>query len=289
MESTTGIITPAIIGSLNVLEEQAPRAVLLVGEKGSGKRTFIEDVVRRRSSEQNRAMSESWIVIEPGEKDRSLGIDVVKDLQHRVSIEAPQHNWRYVYIDRAELLTTQAQNALLKTLEELPRRTHIILAASNRGALLPTILSRCALVMIAPHRETNFIQVLQEKTNIDKTEAQRLYRLSAGKLGLAMSLAEGDEALTSYKTAQNLAERFVTQDSTYSGLLIAQEIANLDPEARLEALTDISRLLREKLQSGDTSIILANLQATHNTYEALRSNGNAKLQLDALVVQWSQL
>jgi DNA polymerase III delta prime subunit len=77
---------------------------------------------------------------------QSIGIEEVKNMQKKISLKPIKSPVKAVIIEDAQLLTTEAQNALLKVLEEPPANTIIILGADSKEALLPTILSRCQII-----------------------------------------------------------------------------------------------------------------------------------------------
>jgi hypothetical protein len=76
----------------------------------------------------------------------SIGIDDVKRIQKTVYLKPLKSNFKAIILEDAHLLTTEAQNALLKVLEEPPEHTLLLLGADRKEALLPTILSRCQLI-----------------------------------------------------------------------------------------------------------------------------------------------
>lgn len=78
--------------------------------------------------------------------EESIGIEEARKLQQFLTLKPFQGNKTAVYIPEAQKLTTEAQNALLKTLEEPPESAQIILTAPNPSWLLPTVVSRCRLV-----------------------------------------------------------------------------------------------------------------------------------------------
>jgi DNA polymerase-3 subunit delta' len=88
-------------------------------------------------------------------------------------------------VEEAELMNPQAQNAMLKTLEEPAGRTLIILLTDQPHALLPTIRSRSQLVRFAP-LDTKLVQRELEKRKIDKGMAAAAAALAEGSLGLAL-------------------------------------------------------------------------------------------------------
>lgn len=80
---------------------------------------------------------------------QSIGIDEIKNLHKKIFLKPINSEVKAVVIDDAEMLTTEAQNALLKVLEEPPSYTIIILGAANSDSLLPTILSRCQIIELS--------------------------------------------------------------------------------------------------------------------------------------------
>lgn len=77
---------------------------------------------------------------------QSIGIEEIKRVQKKIFLKPIKSAQKAVIIEDAHLLTTEAQNALLKVLEEPPAQTIIILGVNTKEALLPTILSRCTII-----------------------------------------------------------------------------------------------------------------------------------------------
>ncbi len=86
----------------------------------------------------------------PGADDLNLGIDTVRTLTNSLALQPIMHKTKVAIIEQAHLLTEQAQNALLKTLEEPPADAKIFLLAQGPDLFLPTILSRCRLIELSP-------------------------------------------------------------------------------------------------------------------------------------------
>jgi replication-associated recombination protein RarA len=83
----------------------------------------------------------------------SIGIDDIKKLIYKIQFKPYQAKKKIAFIESAEMMTTEAQNAFLKTLEEIPSHTVIILTTGNYSYLLPTILSRCKVYEISSTEE----------------------------------------------------------------------------------------------------------------------------------------
>jgi DNA polymerase III delta prime subunit len=103
----------------------------------------------------------------------SIGIDEIKLLHQKIFLKPINSDQKIVILDDAHLLTTEAQNALLKVLEEPPERTIIILSSATTDALLPTIISRCQIVELekekidlSPSEILEFNKFLDELNNM---------------------------------------------------------------------------------------------------------------------------
>lgn len=119
----------------------------------------------------------------------SIGISIVREMQQKVFLKPLHGSEKAVILHDAELLTIEAQNALLKILEEPPESTTIIVTSIIQDALLPTILSRCQIIEI---QETNNNQ----KENLDEYRKlfEKLPSLSLGeKLKIAEKVGKGKE------------------------------------------------------------------------------------------------
>jgi|SRR3989344_1922056 len=99
------------------------------------------------------------LVLESGEK---LGIEQAKIIKEHLSFKPFQAKGRGVVIENASNFTPEAQNALLKTLEELPDNSILILGANSEHDLLPTILSRCEIVILSEMKDLSRMRVNQE-------------------------------------------------------------------------------------------------------------------------------
>ncbi len=120
-----------------------------------------------------------------------LSIDQIRRVRAQLSMRGVRSDKKVGIIDQAELLTTDAQNALLKTLEEPPGHTTLILIATNADALLSTIRSRCQSILFAP-LEPALIRELLESEGTDPELAETAAGLAEGSLDRARSLAAED-------------------------------------------------------------------------------------------------
>ena len=120
---------------------------------------------------------------------KDIVVDQVRDLvDHRLAMKRFEGRRRFVIIDPADAMNPQAQNALLKTLEEPPDDTTLVLVASNPDALLPTVRSRCARVPFAPLPDALVAQRLVA-AGLAPEEARGEALLAGGSIGRALQRA----------------------------------------------------------------------------------------------------
>lgn len=126
------------------------------------------------------------------EGEKSIKVDDVRALIDRLSLRPYEGGRHTVIIQGADKMTPQAQNALLKTLEEPPGDAVLFLVAEKAASLLPTILSRVRLVRFSPLEEADCAQALRQ-LGVAADRADILARAAQGLVGEALAL-EGDEA-----------------------------------------------------------------------------------------------
>ena len=102
-------------------------------------------------------------------------------------------NYKIYIVDEAEKMTVQAQNALLKTIEEPPAYAVLILITANPDAFLPTILSRCVQRKLKPLRDSIIRDFLTDNLAVPEIKADVYAAFARGNLGRAMKIAESED------------------------------------------------------------------------------------------------
>lgn len=124
------------------------------------------------------------------EKPNSIGVDDVRQqLVDDIVIKPYSSRYKVYIIDEAEKLTVQAQNAILKTIEEPPVYAVIIFLTNNTGVFLPTILSRCVMLNLKPVKNQLIIEYLMKKCKVPEYHAQLCAAFAQGRPGRAVKLA----------------------------------------------------------------------------------------------------
>ena len=131
------------------------------------------------------------LAVDQGEREGPtrtvIGIDDVKEILHRVHLKPFEGTTSVIIIDSAELMSEEAANALLKTLEEPPDQVLIVLLTSDEESMLPTIRSRCRRLLLLPLPKDRMVEKLVKEHQASPEEAEMLSRLSRGCLGEAIN------------------------------------------------------------------------------------------------------
>lgn len=134
------------------------------------------------------------------EKPSSIGVDDIREQIHDTIMIRPYSSYYKVYIvDEAEKMTVQAQNALLKTIEEPPSYGVIILLTTNEDLFLPTILSRCVQLKLKPLKDSVIQKYLTETLGVSENEAQLYTAFARGNLGKAIKISNSEEFKNMYE------------------------------------------------------------------------------------------
>jgi DNA polymerase-3 subunit delta' len=158
-------------------------------------------------------------------------IDQVRALQHDLSLRPVEGRYRVAIFDQFEVATIEAQNALLKTLEEPPDYVVLIVLASDPELLLPTIVSRCQQVPLRPLTIIQVREALIKQWNVEAHQANLLAHLSGGRLGWAVTAASD---------ASIMAARAKYLDDL-RGLLKADRVTRFDYAEDLTKKSDLAR------------------------------------------------
>lgn len=219
-------------------EDRMPHSCLFVGIPGVGKRTTaiaLAQAVNCLAPEDGEGCGECRVcrqvasgnfpdletVIPQG---KVIKIEQIRELNRRFGYKPVSGRHRVSVVSRADMMTEEAANAFLKTLEEPPERNILILTVVEPQDLLPTIVSRCQKICFQPIRADLITQRLHEQIGVDRDMALLLARMSEGSLGRAMQMHTGG---------------FLENRNTHLHRIMA--IPGMPPQEIMKLATDIAR------------------------------------------------
>jgi DNA polymerase-3 subunit delta' len=299
---------------------RTPHAYLFTGREGIGKRAAALSLAQALNCQQGDAVDDGCgacqscrkiarglhpdvQVIEPA--GATLKIEQVRALEAD-AVLGPYEAKRKVFIlDNAEKMTEQAANALLKTLEEPPGRTVIVLLTTTPSALPSTIVSRCQTVSfsaIPPETLEAFIV----GRGVDRTRARLIVSWSGGSIGRALSqeaaslaeardllleelgrgLRDGPAALIELaeklaKDREGLPQNLEVLSAWLRDLMVAKASGRQEWLVNLDRGEDVAR----QAEGVTLDAILDGLRAVHATMAGLSRNANPRLSLEDLFLQ----
>lgn len=242
--------------------------------------------------------------------ERYLGIGRVQALEHAASLQPYEGRCRVFIIDGAESLSREAENALLKTLEEPPPSVLIVLVTAEEDALLPTIRSRVQRVALGVASRGEIAALLAEAHGVAPDAADRIAKLAHGRTAWAVSAATRPELLEQLEAAQaellglvtaSTDKRFAwaaaraTEFSKSRSAVLAELNLALDlwhdmlllKTVGPESVTDDRLLpsLRTVIQPLDVATIAGAIEAVRRAIAALEKNANPRLALEVLMLE----
>jgi DNA polymerase-3 subunit delta' len=228
-----------------------------------------------------------WIEPQGG----SLKIAQVRGLTRQLVLSPVEGPWQIAVLDRFELATPGAANALLKTLEEPPRNVILVLLAQQAEALLPTITSRCQLLALRPIPQSIIEHALVERCKVEAKRAQLLSHICGGRLGWAITASTSQELLD--RREQRLSDLVrLLSGNRVTRFVYAESLARQAPETIQETLEFWSGWWRDVLLlTGHSPVPLTNIDRRVDLEQIAASYdiNTAKTVLTALRATMDQL
>lgn len=214
-------------------------------------------------------------IIEPEEK--SIKIEQIRLMNSKISEKPIISNKKVYIINNAETMTKEAQNCLLKTLEEPPEYAVIILIGTNENMFLNTIRSRCVKINFNKIKDDELKNILIEKYEYEDI-TENLLKLFSGSIEKAIALKGKQEIYLTIENTFNNIENINIID-----LLNKKEIITKNKEEIVNILEYINVLFFDKVKQGNNNYIKA-IQIVEDTKDRLSKNANLDMTIDNLLI-----
>jgi DNA polymerase III subunit delta' len=219
-------------------------------------------------------------------KKKDIKIEKIRDLEHELSLTAYFGKHRVAIIDGADYLTRASQNALLKTLEEPPKKVVIILITENSNKIIPTIKSRCVVKKFGLIKNSEIAGIIQEKK-----DEKKLNFWSLSRPGLAINFQkEGEEIEKREKAEKDLGK--MLEINLSEKLSFCEELSKNNSEM-INELNFWIVLLRENILGKNNFFQLSQKRSLDIILEIEKSlkilnetNSNPKLVMENLVLEF---
>jgi len=215
------------------------------------------------------------------DEGKAIGIDSVRELEHFLSLKIPTNTQiaRVAIVEDSHLLTPEAQNALLKTLEEPPLDTVLILTAAHERALLPTIRSRVRIVPVIKPAETELAAYFAAHK---PEKVKQAIAISGGLPGLTTALLDETSEHPLVEAVRYTRE--ILQMNAFERLLLVDELAKRKDLAR-DVCSVLGHMAELALAKNGAARWQAIMKAAYEADEALANSAQPKLCLTNLMLQ----
>lgn len=257
---------------LSYLQEsnRLPHAIIIEGEEGLGKRTFAKEIALnlfcRGENKPCRDCSQCSKVMQNIHPDiyeysaaggaRSFHVDVVRDVKEDVYMQPNEAEYKVYILGNCQCMSDNAQNALLKVLEEPPKYALFILTTTTKSAMLETVLSRSVVITLEGVNEKIATDYIAEKyPDYDYAQIQQAVTVWGGNIGKAIA-SLGDSKLSKISTiARNICSS-LNEQHEYS-LLKACSVFERDRETLVSTLSLLKTIFRDALLYSENSDVLS--------------------------------
>ena len=257
-----------------VERDRVPPALLVTGREGSGRFLIAKELAKALNCRGNGGDGASpgspekrpcgacvpcrkieagthpdFVPLRPEEGRAALGIDQVRSLLDELALAPVEGRRRVFVIDPADAMTDDAQNALLKALEEPPARSHLVLIARHESALLRTVASRCFVLALGELDSDDVCRVVESK-GVPKEEARLRAAWSGGSPGVALR----PQHVERIASARALVEALAGGEARKNPLGVAADLLakaapkSLEPAARREGALEVTDILGRALR-----------------------------------------
>ncbi|MEE0865770.1 MAG: AAA family ATPase [Clostridia bacterium] len=264
----------------SIKTNQITHSYLMIGIQGIGKKLLAKEYAKEILGSNDIINNPDFLCIEPD--GNSIKIEQIRNLQKEIQ-EKPIISKKKVYIiDDADLMTKEAQNCLLKTLEEPPEFAVIILIGANENAFLPTIKSRCIILHFNRLSDLEIKSYLQQQYK-ELNVTQSMLDIAGGSIGRAINLKDKQEQYLKVEEIINILDKKDLID-----IIQASEILYKSKEDINDILDYINIILLKKAK--ENYLYTNCIKIVENTKKRLAQNANYDMSIDDMLFKmWEEI
>lgn len=277
-----------------IIKNKIANAYMFIGQESIGKFLFAKEFAKailclnenkpcnkcKSCLEFDNSNNPDLTIIEPD--GNNVKIEQIRELNRKV-VEKPIVSTKKVYIiNDGQNITKEAQNALLKTLEEPPEYVTIILITTSESAFLPTIKSRCTKINFNKLTEEEMLKILKEKYNYQNV-GNIVYKTSNGSISKSIQIIEKQSEFDDINKMFSNLEHVNVID-----LINSKELVFKGKEDINSILDYIITIFFEKIK--DNRKYIECIEIAENAKERLRKNSNYDMTIDNFMLNvWEEI
>ena len=215
------------------------------------------------------------------EKQKSLKIDTIRAMQKEISFKPSEGRWKVYIVEPAEKITLDAANCLLKTLEEPPSWTVIVLLGKHRENLPATVVSRTQVIYFAPLAESEIENYLVSSRATPRGRAAQIAASCEGSLSCALNLLEDND-----DPAPALWKKIRSGNLCSADILFASQ--QLSKNAR-ELLGGLINEAKNDFRSDCRAETGIAVEEISNSMKLIEQNVNPQMILDVLLLKLNNI
>ncbi len=278
----------------SIKQNKTSHSYLFIGIEGIGKKLFAIEFAKailclneekycnkcKSCIEFDTNNNPDFSYIEPD--GNSIKIEQIRNLQKRIQEKPVISNKKVYIINDAHLMTQEAQNCLLKTLEEPPEFATIVLIGSNETQFLPTIKSRCTIMHFNKIEKKELQKYLLENYGLNNI-SENMIEVFQGSIGKAIQLKDKQEKYMHLETIINQIEKINLIDLLNQCQSLYQAKEEID-----EILDYINIILLRKAKQ---NYLYTNcIKIVENTKKRLKQNANYDMSIDNMLFNmWEEI
>ena len=274
--------------------KRIPHAILIEGEYGTGKHTLASFLTKAILCESENAPCLSCkhchladisshpdiTVISPEDGKKNIAVSQIRELRNETVIKPHSALKRVFIIDCADTMNPNAQNALLKVLEEPPKTVMFILLAENKSALLDTIISRCVTLSITVPEFSVAYDYIKSTTNFEKNLIEKALEDEKNNIGRALDSLNGVSSEGTVADAETFLNSAINCDR-YTMLKIAlnYQKSRIGTDSFIK---DLKFLIAKKIRLSPNSVLSKPLLSIYEELGEFQSSLITNINLNLL-------